>query len=287
MDIQGGMSSDIYDSMAQGVQKAAVLLCFMSRTYQISENCKLELQFARQTGTPIVPVMLEDPDEWSATGWLGVITAGMLWTPLGNASHPRFDGNIDSLCGQVKIAVGYTDDGGGASTQDDEEEIDEVDALEVRRELDRLRSDVSLTKSEPGANTAADGELCTLPAAVPYLSADVRIANPMKALVKAVLAPTSKLRIGFHGMGGCGKTTTSAWLCHEEEVRKHFGVYVWVPLGQTPNIVACQQLMLQQLTGVEHPLQSMTTDQRHESLRMALQGKDCLLVLDVSVYSAS
>jgi hypothetical protein len=44
--------------MAEGVQGACVVLCFMSAKYQSSENCKLELKFARQTGCPIVPVMV-------------------------------------------------------------------------------------------------------------------------------------------------------------------------------------------------------------------------------------
>eukprot|EP01047_Picozoa_sp_COSAG01_P027193 COSAG01_NODE_1786_length_9231_cov_19.575276_4_plen_57_part_00 len=44
--------------MAEGVQGACVVVCFMSAKYQSSENCKLELKFARQTGCPIVPVMV-------------------------------------------------------------------------------------------------------------------------------------------------------------------------------------------------------------------------------------
>jgi cytochrome c-type biogenesis protein CcmH/NrfF len=37
------MQVDIYDSMAQGVSKAAVVIAFMSQRYQDSENCRLEL----------------------------------------------------------------------------------------------------------------------------------------------------------------------------------------------------------------------------------------------------
>ena len=56
MDIDGGMKSDIYDSMAEGVQGAACVLCFMTQAYQDSANCKLELKFAQQSGVPIIPV---------------------------------------------------------------------------------------------------------------------------------------------------------------------------------------------------------------------------------------
>ena len=35
------------------------MLAFLTQKYQDSDNCKLELKFARQSGIPIVPVMLE------------------------------------------------------------------------------------------------------------------------------------------------------------------------------------------------------------------------------------
>ena len=83
MDVDGGMQADIYDSMAEGVTNAACLVCFMTQAYQDSANCALELKFAKQSGVPIVPVMMEAPDSsgrpWQAGGWLGVITAGSLW----------------------------------------------------------------------------------------------------------------------------------------------------------------------------------------------------------------
>ena len=45
MDIDGGMKSDIFDSMAEGVSNAACVICFMSQKYQDSDNCALELKF--------------------------------------------------------------------------------------------------------------------------------------------------------------------------------------------------------------------------------------------------
>ena len=41
MDISGGMGADIYESMADGVSNASVVVCFMSQKYQESENCML------------------------------------------------------------------------------------------------------------------------------------------------------------------------------------------------------------------------------------------------------
>ena len=78
MDISGGMGSDIYDSMAEGVSNAFVVVAFMSQKYQDSENCMLEAKYARQCGVGILPVMVESG--WRPSGWLGIILAGALWT---------------------------------------------------------------------------------------------------------------------------------------------------------------------------------------------------------------
>ena len=84
MDVDN-MSVDIYDSMAAGVQGAGVVVCFMSQQYQDSENCKLELKFAQQSGMAIVPCMMQD--NWKASGWLGIICAGKKWQ-VWHLCHP-------------------------------------------------------------------------------------------------------------------------------------------------------------------------------------------------------
>jgi hypothetical protein len=40
MDTDGGMQVDIFDSMAQGVTSAAVVIAFMTQRYQDSDNCE-------------------------------------------------------------------------------------------------------------------------------------------------------------------------------------------------------------------------------------------------------
>ena len=60
------------------------------------------MQFAQQNGVPIVPVMMQD--NWRATEWLGLLTAGSLWTPLHDASTmqenlPRLVEQISKVCG--------------------------------------------------------------------------------------------------------------------------------------------------------------------------------------------
>ena len=43
-DIDGGMQVNIYDSMAQGVSKAAVVIAFIDQRYQDSDNCTYSVQ---------------------------------------------------------------------------------------------------------------------------------------------------------------------------------------------------------------------------------------------------
>eukprot|EP01046_Picozoa_sp_COSAG06_P094507 COSAG06_NODE_40661_length_399_cov_227.113333_1_plen_132_part_11 len=132
------MQHDIYESMAAGVENAACVVCFLSQKYQDSENCKLELKFAKQSGVPIVPVMAESTRGWRPSGWLGIVVAGSLWTPLGEGSD--FDSGVRSLVEQIKGAV----PGSGDGVSDDEdcaEEAEEVSVgagAELRAELDRL-----------------------------------------------------------------------------------------------------------------------------------------------------
>ena len=57
-----------------------VAIPFMTKAYENSENCALELKLAKQTGIPIVPVMMAPG--YTASGWLGLLTAGSLWTPM-------------------------------------------------------------------------------------------------------------------------------------------------------------------------------------------------------------
>ena len=98
MDISGGMSSDIYESMAAGVSNASAVVCFMSQKYQESENCMLEVKFAKQSGVGMIPVMMEGGG-WRPSGWLGLITAGALWVRLSDES--QFEDSVRQLHGQL------------------------------------------------------------------------------------------------------------------------------------------------------------------------------------------
>ena len=120
MDIDGGMKNDIYDSMAEGVQDAACLICFMTQAYQDSVNCKLELKFAQQSGVPIIPVMMQA--DFAAKGWLAILTAGSIWTPM-HESESVLAG-VDKLITLAHhIVPGMSSDGGDVSGDDGASEV--------------------------------------------------------------------------------------------------------------------------------------------------------------------
>ena len=299
MDIRSGMSSDIYESMAEGVSNASVVVCFMSQkckyrsnlnhilvtrdvsdrllviTDQASVNCKLELKYAQQCGVEIVPVVMEGP-HWRASGWLGIITAGSLWTWLSDES--AFDDNVRQLHGQIQQIVG--------ATPDIEEASDEAVAspTEAKEELARLREDLDAKAESQATPVLADPSLpATILAGVPKLPPKFQTTEQIEELTRLVLSTDasdmSMSRVGFWGMGGIGKTVTGAAIVRNEDVRLHFHAIIWLPLGQTPVISKLQNLCHMQCAGKELSSE-LSSEEKKEALQQATKGKRVLLCLD-------
>ena len=133
MDISGGMGADIYESMAEGVSKASVVVCFMSQKYQESENCMLEAKYAKQCGVSIVPVMIEGGG-WKPSGWLALITAGALWVSL--LEESQMEDSVRQLHGQIQKVIGTT------LQVEDVGDEGVATASEAKEELERLRGDL-------------------------------------------------------------------------------------------------------------------------------------------------
>jgi len=75
-----GMTGAVNDAMSRAVEGAAVLVVGMSSSYQMSANCRLELEYAHQLNKPFVPLLMES--EWKASGWLGLILGSKLYIDL-------------------------------------------------------------------------------------------------------------------------------------------------------------------------------------------------------------
>ena len=180
IDVDGGMASDIYDSMAQGVAGAAVVIAFMSQRYQDSENCKLELKYAKQRNVPIVPVLMQGAG-WEASEWLGIITAGSLWTPL--YDEATWTQHLPDLVKQIQVtAVTILAPAGAAKAEVLPFVSDDV--AELRAQVESLRQDLR-TRSEQATDA-----LASIPAAVPQLLSHLR-PTPQMMKLKAMLLRTT------------------------------------------------------------------------------------------------
>ncbi|CAF1517256.1 unnamed protein product, partial [Didymodactylos carnosus] len=103
MDINGGMSANIYQCMAEGVENANVVVCFLTQKYQNSENCQQELQYTRTKNIPILPVRLER--DWKPTGWLGLVTAGLLWVDFRGCNASNYSEYAELLYQQIQTIL--------------------------------------------------------------------------------------------------------------------------------------------------------------------------------------
>jgi hypothetical protein len=164
----------------------------------------LELKFAKQSGVEIIPVMMEGGG-WRASGWLGILTAGSLWTRLHDESS--FEENIRQLQGQIQKVIGAV----GLSA-DLEELVDEAVAspTEAKEELERLRDDLTPKTAESMTAVLADpSQPATMPAGVPKLPGQFQTTEQIRELARLVLSTSSAdmrmSRVGFWGMGGIGR----------------------------------------------------------------------------------
>ncbi|XP_023273245.1 uncharacterized protein LOC111663311 [Seriola lalandi dorsalis] len=107
MDIEGGVTGNINDAMAAGVEEAAVICPVMTPAYQASRSCKKELNYADSREVMIVPVMLAN--NWEASEWLGLITAGLLWVDFRNAEEDEelFEMCLRSLEEEIMFNAGH------------------------------------------------------------------------------------------------------------------------------------------------------------------------------------
>eukprot|EP01048_Picozoa_sp_COSAG05_P011210 COSAG05_NODE_1042_length_6066_cov_2.922742_2_plen_1109_part_00 len=240
-----------------------------------------------------MPVMMQD--NWRATEWLGLLTAGSLWTPLHDAS--TMQENLPRLVEQIKAAVptiaatvsaNATKSDSKAAAMISSGESDELQAL--RSELDSLRGDLAKKATQRDAvDDEALSVLAPIPAEVPALSLNCRPTADMEKLKRMLISTDSdgstmavtatKSKIGALGMGGIGKTVTATWLARDEDVRRHFELVVWVTLGQTPDLARMQALIHLQATG-EELSPDATPEQAKELITVAMRGRQLLLVLD-------
>lgn len=152
--------------------------------------------------------------DWKPSDWLGVITAGALWTPL--SVEGDFAQNINNIVSQVQAVVrscieitdadaeeAATSSSLGLPADQSSNDDDELFSLdEMRQELERLRAD---GKQVSHLALKEDGEACALPSIIPEPQDNLVVSDSMQTLVDTVISLASKRRVGFWGTGGIGK----------------------------------------------------------------------------------
>jgi hypothetical protein len=96
MDVMGGMFSNVTAAMGEAVDGSAVVVPVLTERYEKSYNCKRELNYANDKRRPFVPVLAQQ--DYTPSGEVGVITAGLLWTPITpSMSDAELKASVDSL----------------------------------------------------------------------------------------------------------------------------------------------------------------------------------------------
>lgn len=90
--------------MADGVENAAVVCCFMTQKYQNSRNCEKELLYAERRRVPIIPCRMTRG--WEPSTWLGLVIAGSVWIDFRESSDANLDLRINNLIEQIRIVAG-------------------------------------------------------------------------------------------------------------------------------------------------------------------------------------
>eukprot|EP01047_Picozoa_sp_COSAG01_P022627 COSAG01_NODE_1350_length_10605_cov_43.649743_2_plen_453_part_00 len=217
---------------------------------------------------------------WAASGWLGLLTAGTLWTPMHD--EQSFEYNVKLLHGQIEAAVQQQSVSSDAAGDNDE--FATATVHEATEELARLRDDLVVPTKQAEEFVMADkNKPAAIPAGVPKLPSRFQSTEQIRELTRIVLSTSDSdmamSRVGFFGMGGIGKTVTGAAIVRNEAVRQHFHAIVWLPLGQTPVVAKLQNLCHMQCTGKELSSE-LSSEEKQQALQHAMTGKRVLLCLD-------
>jgi hypothetical protein len=89
--------------MAEGVENAAAICCFLSPKYQDSVACKDELTYAKEQRVCIIPILLIP--NWKPTGWLGFTIAGHKWINFRDVES-NMDTRMQQLVTEIQMLVG-------------------------------------------------------------------------------------------------------------------------------------------------------------------------------------
>ena len=84
--------------MADGIENAAAVCCFVTSKYQSSSYCKKELLYAENRGIPVIPCLMDSDPQWMPTGWLGYTIIDILYLDFRDLLTDCSPENIATKC---------------------------------------------------------------------------------------------------------------------------------------------------------------------------------------------
>ncbi|CAF1653086.1 unnamed protein product, partial [Rotaria magnacalcarata] len=101
-DRNGDTKTDMYESLAKGVENAAAVCCFLTSDYEQSLSCQSELQYAQKRQKPIIPCMLTSGTTWKPSDWLEEITRGLVFVDFHDVSESNIYAKVMELIDQIE-----------------------------------------------------------------------------------------------------------------------------------------------------------------------------------------
>ena len=95
------MTGSCLDSMAEGVEDAAVVIICYSSAYKASANCRQEAQYTFRIQKPVIPVRVQE--KYRADGWLGFLLASELYFDM--CTSDKLDENLPKLLKEIQLRL--------------------------------------------------------------------------------------------------------------------------------------------------------------------------------------
>ena len=89
--------------MAEAVENSAAVCYFITPEYETSRNCRKELQYADTLDIPLIPCRCRA--DFKPSGWLGLISAGLMWYDFRDPSEPAMTTTLNKLINYIQVHI--------------------------------------------------------------------------------------------------------------------------------------------------------------------------------------
>jgi hypothetical protein len=89
--------------MAEAVENSAAVCFFMTSEYQTSKSCRKELEYAEKLEIPLIPCRCRT--DFKPSGWLGLISAGLIWYDFRDLSDKPVNTTMNKLINYIQTNI--------------------------------------------------------------------------------------------------------------------------------------------------------------------------------------